>query len=106
MQPVTSSSITHLEVLIKTKDAQIAELVEKLSEIEKTNYSETDDDSDILNTSEIEDFEPEATTSKVIPQILMYYRDYCDFRTQHEVGLKIHKSKSHKFKCENCDLFF
>ena len=47
-------TITHLEAFIKTKDAQIAELVEKLGELEKTNYSDGDDDSDMLNTSELE----------------------------------------------------
>ena len=46
-------TITHLEAFIKTKVAQIAELVEKLGELEKTNYSDGDDDSDMLNTSEL-----------------------------------------------------
>ena len=47
-------TISHLEALIKAKDVQIAELVEKLCELDKTNYSDGDDDSDMLNTSELE----------------------------------------------------
>ena len=38
--------------------------------------------------------------------ILRYHCDCCDFTTEHEVGLKIHKSKTHKYKCGNCNVYF
>jgi hypothetical protein len=94
--------INQLDALLKAKDLLIKELVKIISVLE--NFNTSDDDSDTLNVSEIADYEPEASTSTVNAHILSYY--FYDFKTEHKVGLKIHKSKSHKYKCENCDLFF
>ena len=59
-------------------------------------YDEIDEDEvDTLN------YRDEASTS-VPPQCLQYQCDCCDFKTQHEVGIQIHKSKVHKDYCENC----
>ena len=107
--------IVVLEDLIKSKDVQILKLIDKISEIEKkefTNnfnddYSDDDDEeSETLSGSEFCNIESVASASRVSHHILRYHCDCCDFRTEHEVGLKIHKSKTHKYKCGNCNVHF
>ena len=101
--------ILQLEDLIKAKDVQIAKLMTRISEIERKDFNDNCDDeaSEISTTSsEIIEHENEASTSNCDPRILLYHCDCCDYTTKHEVGLKIHKAKAHKYKCEECNAFF
>ena len=98
--------------MVKVKDLVISCLTEQISQMETQNpvkdFLVNDSVDEDVNTSGSisTESENEATTSQLKSQCLQYHCDCCGFKTLHEVGLKIHKIKSHKNKCEVCDMHF
>ena len=91
------------------KDREIEELMERISDLQNKEVSNNfweGDDYDELEASSESDTEYEASTSSGHQKILCYDCDLCDFKTKHEVGLKIHISERHIPKYEECNLYF
>ena len=101
-----ASNLADLECLVVRKDCEITRLVDKIEDLEIEDdqfdhideingYSKSDDNL----FSDESDIEPDEIT----PQNKEFQCDTCDFQTESSVGLKIHKTKVHKLKCEVCD---
>ena len=104
------SKINELEQMIEAKDLVISKLNEQISEIESQlpqndTFTSVDEDPEISGSG-LGESENEASTSQFSSQCLSYQCDCCDFKTLHEIGLKIHKTKKHKNKCDKCDVHF
>ena len=95
--------VKEMENLIKVKDQQIDHLELQLRQFERENIfnlkdSDLDSDSKCTNNDEEELFSEKESN--------LFYCESCDFKTEHERGLKVHHSRKHKFACETCDKRF
>ena len=107
--------IFELEQIIIEKEEMVTEMKEEINVLQNSvlkngcDIFEDEVDKDEIDysiDSDSVESEMEASTSKAHSQSLFYQCDCCAFQTIHEIGLKIHKSKTHKDKCDDCEVSF
>ena len=103
--------IRKLEEALLNKDHEISILQNKIREIEEVvevddlESEKADSDSDTTD-SEINDLINEATELDSDSDDLSVENhdcDFCDFTSVHMNGLKVHKARKHRIKCDECN---
>ena len=105
-----SKKLEILEQLVAKKNSEIDLLKKKISEMcaPIDNLSEFEDsDNETESVETLEDFDDnERSIEEILTDMDYFECKECCFKTEHEVGLKIHVSKAHKVKCEECGTIF
>ena len=103
-----------MEEALLNKDHEISILQNKIREIEEVvevddlESEKADSDSDTTD-SEINDLINEATELDSDSDDLSVENhdcDFCDFTSVHMNGLKVHKARKHRIKCDECKISF
>ena len=105
LQEDKEEKIKTLENLIVDEDIEIERLKAQLSE---SNIFHLDGDFTIEDNSDYSDadFLDEIEDTSNSEEQESFRCDQCAFTTEHRKGLKIHITRTHKSKCEECELTF